>query len=103
MKFRIDPLTGDILDDFRDPTPQQLKSLNYKTVDMELEEFGNGSYFSDYEVFNEIEVQYSAVSMTPSDILTISKQDLKSVVRKEIYDEFEKNSTYYPSAEKIKK
>lgn len=70
---------------------------------MELEEFGNGGYFCDYEIINDKPVQYSAVSLTPTEILTISLQDLKSVLPKHVYEEVEKGATYYPSSEKIKK
>lgn len=53
IKFKIDPKTQEILDDYRDPSEQQIKMKQYKTIDMELDEIGNGSYFCDYEVFND--------------------------------------------------
>lgn len=39
---------------------------------MELEEFGNGGLFADYEIFHNKIIEYSAVSTTPCEILTIS-------------------------------
>jgi len=49
-------IAHDIVEDYRDPTVQMIKQKLYRTVDMELDEFGNGNYFADYDVFHDLPV-----------------------------------------------
>jgi len=41
-------------------------------MNMEVDEYGTGTYFGDYEIFNNTAVKYSAVAVTLSDILTVT-------------------------------
>lgn len=34
LKFRVDPKTFNILDDYRDPTPEENRVKRYKTIDV---------------------------------------------------------------------
>ena len=70
---------------------------------MQLDELGNGNHFADYEVFRNLDVKYNVITTTPSEILTITDYDLKSVIPKEVYEELKEQSTYYPEPERIKK
>jgi len=45
---------------------------------MEIEEIGNGSYFCDYYIFNDLDVPFTAVTITQCNILMITDLDLKS-------------------------
>lgn len=45
---------------------------------MEIEEIGNGNYFCDYYIFNDLDVPFTAITITQCDILTITDFDLKS-------------------------
>lgn len=38
---------------------------------MQLDEIGNGVYFADYEIFHNLAVPYTAICLTPCEILTI--------------------------------
>ncbi|KAL4477153.1 hypothetical protein ABPG72_008887 [Tetrahymena utriculariae] len=103
LKFRIDYKSNSILDDYKDPTPEEIRLKRYKTIDVQLEEIGNGNVFGDYEVFNNQEIPYTAVSTTDCDILTITLQDLKSCVTQDVFKQFESSIKHYPSNEKIKR
>ena len=70
---------------------------------MELEEFGNSQYFCDYELFNDQSVQYSAITITPCDILTITEHDLKTIISSDLLEEIKESATFYPGPDKIKK
>ncbi|KAL4461950.1 hypothetical protein ABPG74_000795 [Tetrahymena malaccensis] len=103
LKFRVDYRSNSILDDYKDPSPEEIRLKRYKTIDVQLEEIGNGNVFGDYEVFNNQEIPYTAVSTTDCDILTITLQDLKSCVSQDVYKQFESSIKHYPSNEKIKR
>jgi uncharacterized protein YqfB (UPF0267 family) len=70
---------------------------------MELDELGNGNIFCDYEVFNDLEVNYNVITSSPAEILTITLFDLRSLLKKEIYEEIKENARFYPPPERIKK
>lgn len=79
------------MNDYRDPSDQQIKYRIYEALDMEIDELGNGRYFADFEAINGQQVQFSAMTLTTTDILTINVTDIKNCLPKKCFQEFESN------------
>lgn len=68
-----------------------------------MDEVGNGNRFCDYEAFNGIESNYSAIALTNVDILSITDMDLKAVLNKKVYEEMKSEVKVYSDASKVRK
>lgn len=67
-----------------------------------MDELGNGDFFAVIEALNNIPVSFSAVSVTPCDILTVTIFDLKETIPENVFLRYFVEKAYlYPTVEKI--
>ncbi|EAR90833.2 cyclic nucleotide-binding domain protein (macronuclear) [Tetrahymena thermophila SB210] len=103
VKFKVNTITGEIdPKDCSDPSEFDIQNGYFKELFLEIDEIYEGNLISEYELLNYKPSYVSILAYTPTEIISINRNDLQ-ILPEKLIDQFKSSSKPYPPDSKLRK
>eukprot|EP01017_Pseudomicrothorax_dubius_P003812 TRINITY_DN10636_c0_g1_i1.p1 TRINITY_DN10636_c0_g1~~TRINITY_DN10636_c0_g1_i1.p1 ORF type:complete len:401 (+),score=79.77 TRINITY_DN10636_c0_g1_i1:77-1279(+) len=88
--------------DSDDPTPEDVKAKNFFSEVLELDTMEKGSILNDYALLHDIPSKYTAITVLPSKIITLSIEAMQNVLTSVHFDRYRRTLKDYPPDDELR-